>query len=171
VSAHTPPVRHPQAPGEVSVTTIRARDAVLLPAAPEAVWDVLVDFPAYDAWWPWMVRVEPLTIAPAVVGSNVAVRPLAGPDFQWRVHEAVAAERLRLRYHSGPYAGMGEWRLVPDAPSGGTLVSYEVDLTTSHPLLQPLSRLVNLGALHSLLMESVLEGLGREVARRSGVAA
>jgi uncharacterized protein YndB with AHSA1/START domain len=151
----------------VSVTTIRARDGIRVAAAPEVVWRVLTDWNAYGAWWPWLVYVEPLEATPAVVGSNYAVRPLAGLDFQCRVLDAVPAERMRLRYHSGPYAGTGEWRLAPDPEGGGTIVSYEVDLTTTHPLLQPLSRLVNLGGLHSLIMGSVLEGLGREAARRA----
>jgi ribosome-associated toxin RatA of RatAB toxin-antitoxin module len=165
---HLPSTRAPRRPTEVSVATIRASDAVVVPAGRDAVWGVLVDLADYRRWWPWLVQVEAVAIEPALVGSDIVVRPLAGPSFHCRVTEAVAGERLRVRYHGGPYAGTGEWWLEPAEAPGSTRVVYTVDLTTAHPLLQPLGRVVSLSALHSLLMGAVLQGLAREVGRRGG---
>jgi len=152
----------------ISVAAIRGRDEVALAAPPERVFAVLADFAGYARWWPWFVRVEPVALTPELVGSTLLLDPLGAPTFEWRVERVEPARLLRLRYQRGPYAGTGEWSLAPGAPSlpgggSGTRVGYAVDVTTSHPLLQPLGRVVDLGLVHSLLMTQVLRGLAARV--------
>lgn len=152
---------------EVAVAAIRADDGVIAAAPDDVVWRTLADFERFAAWWPWPLRPRAAHVAATLVGSRYEVRPLAGPDFECEVVAAEPPALMRVRYVRGPYAGTGEWRLAREAGQPGrTSVRYVVDLTTTHPLLQPIGRVVGLDALHSFVAGGVLAALAREAERR-----
>jgi uncharacterized protein YndB with AHSA1/START domain len=142
--------------------SIRATDEIQVTASPAAVYRVLTDFEGYGEWWPPAVKVRALTVVPDVVGSDLEFRPRGGPAFRCRVEQAVPDSLLSLRYHEGPYAGLGIWSLEP--VTGGTRVRYSVNLTSEHRMLRFFARFTDLGRSHSRLMGPVLAGLRRVVA-------
>lgn len=145
----------------IAVATVRADDVMIVPRPPRVVWERLADLRGWSRWWPkWLADVRALDVRPELTDSVLAIWPTVGFSFRWRVERAEAGSLLRLRYHAGPYAGTGEWRLAPDA--AGTRLSYTVDATTTHPLLHLASRVLDLGVAHSLLMRAVLAGLREE---------
>lgn len=152
---------------EVAVVGIRTDDGVVVAAPDDVVWRTLADFEHFASWWPWPLRPRAAHHAPTLVGSRYEVRPLAGPDFACEVILVEPPALMRVRYVGGPYAGTGEWRLSrePGQPAR-TRVRYAVDLTTSHPLLQPIGRVVGLDAPHSFVVGGVLAALAREAERR-----
>lgn len=154
---------------EVAVSAIRSDDGVVAEAPDDLVWRTLADFGRFASWWPWPLRPRATHVAPTLVGSRYEVRPLAGPDFECEVVAIEPPALLRVRYVRGPYAGTGEWRLSREAGAPGrTRVRYVVDLTTSHPVLAPIGRVVGLDALHSFVSGGVLAALAREAERRLG---
>lgn len=160
----------PLAPARtIAVATVRAADAMVIPRPPTVVWGRLADLRGWSRWWPtWLADVRALDVRPGLTDSVLAIWPTVGFSFRWRVERAEAGHLLRLRYHAGPYAGTGEWRL-DEAPEG-TRVSYHVDATTTHPLLHLASRVLDLGVAHSLLMRAVLAGLREEAIESSPLA-
>lgn len=146
--------------------SIRATDEIQITAPPAAVYRVLTDFEQYRKWWPPAVRVRALSVVPEVVGSDLELHPRGGPAFRCRVEQAIPDSLLSLRYHEGPYAGLGVWSLEP--VTGGTRVRYSVDLTSEHRLLRFFAKFTNLGRSHSRLMRPVLAGLRRAVASATG---
>lgn len=151
---------------ELSVAAIRADDGVIAEAPVDAVWRALADFEHFADWWPWPLRPRASRVAETLAGSRYEVRPLAGPHFECEVVAAEPPSLLRVRYVSGPYAGTGEWRLSTAGSPSRASVRYAVDLTTSHPLLQPIGRVVGLDVLHSFVAGGVLAALAREGERR-----
>jgi ribosome-associated toxin RatA of RatAB toxin-antitoxin module len=150
---------------EIPVATVRSTDEITVPQSPADVYAALTDFDDYDAWWPWFVHVHAVEVRDEIIGSDIAVEPLTGFAFRCRVEQCVPNASMRVRYHTGPYAGCGDWTLA--AVSGGTHVSYAVDLTSSHPVIGQVGQFVDLGLAHSLLMRGVLAGLRRVLDDRS----
>jgi uncharacterized protein YndB with AHSA1/START domain len=146
--------------------SIRATDEIQITASPAVVYGVLTDFERYRDWWPPAVQVRTLAVVPEVVGSELELRPRGGPAFRCRVEQAIPDSVLSLRYHQGPYEGLGVWSLEP--VTGGTRVRYTVDLTSEHRMLRFFAKFTDLGRSHSRLMRPVLAGLRRVVAGVTG---
>jgi uncharacterized protein YndB with AHSA1/START domain len=110
----------------VTAPTYECRDEAVVPAAPEAVFDVLTDLTTYGAWWT-LVRCAPLgptRLAPGVRFEFSGSRGGGPPTTSW-VIEVQALEpgrRIDLRYVEGDLLGPVGWELEPAA--GGTRTAY-----------------------------------------------
>lgn len=146
-------------------TPIRATDEVLLPFPPETVWGVLADVKSYVRWWPESLGLRVLSVGDGLVGAELAMKPARGRPFRCRVVSAEAPSRMTLQYFGGFIAGTGEWRLEPSG--AGTRLAYRIDVSASGWLVALLSRVMNLGAVHSRQMQEVFANLRRTLEERA----
>jgi uncharacterized protein YndB with AHSA1/START domain len=109
-----------------SETLQECRDEAVIPAAPDAVWDVLTDLTTYGSWWT-LVRCRPLgptRLEPGVRFEFSGSRGGGPPTTSW-VIEVEALEpgrRIDLRYVEGDLLGPVGWEL--EAADGGTRTAY-----------------------------------------------
>lgn len=146
-------------------TPIQAVDERVLPFSPEQIWAVLADAARYPDWYPPSVMVRVLQCSATLIATKFEIKPRGGRAFQCHVTGATSPNRLQMRY-PGPFiVGTGEWRL--DAMSGGTRVTYALDVVATGWLAVLLGKLLPLGRIHSKAMQEILTALEQEVARRN----
>ena len=92
-------------------------------AAPEHVWDVLLDGPRWSLWnsgVDWMA-VE-AALAP---GALLTIKPKGAPQTAFRIEAALPSRLLALAVRFGPVATLRlRWELTPEA--GGTTIVQTV---------------------------------------------
>lgn len=142
---------------------IHVTDTAELPYVPAIVWKTLVDFPASPVWWGPNVVVTVQHFEPAIVGTIVSVRPYGGLGFRCRVSEVNSETEMKMEYFEGIYRGIGIWRLTPN--DKGTRLSYEIDLEIKSVFMKVLSCFLNIGSIHSRLMQQVFENLKQHIGR------
>jgi len=145
---------------------VRVSTAVVLPAARERAWDVLLRWEEQPRWMRDADSVRVVSPGRSGVGVRIAVRTrVLGVPLFTEILEVVAWEppgRLVMA-HRGFVRGTGEWRLEPF--EGGTRFMWTEELSIPVPLLgemallayQPfLRRLMRdgLAGLQSLLAEA-----------------
>lgn len=90
--------------------------AVVSPAPPQAVWDVLLDGRRWNEWNPgveWMVVEDRL--AP---GALITMKPKGAPQTAFTIEDVAPPNRLALRLTFGPLATMRfRWAVTP-VPEG-----------------------------------------------------
>ena len=141
---------------------------VVLPATPEACWEVLTDWERQAEWMRDADRVDVLSLHRTGVGVTLAVRTLlfGVPAFTERLevvewdppHRLVVAHRSAIR-------GTGEWRLAPIV--GGTRFVWIEDVTLPGGALgraalaayRPVVRRLMRGTMHDLRRR--FAGVGR----------
>jgi hypothetical protein len=110
--------------------------AVSIDAAPERVWEVLLDAPAYPSWDSGVTRVEG-TIAD---GHKITVHAAVSPGRAFPVRVAVDRGAGTMTWRGGLplglFTGVRSFRLVPSA--GGT--SFTVQEDFSGPLVGLIAR-------------------------------
>jgi hypothetical protein len=88
------PARDPYVPSAPVIVYVERGETS---APPEAVWETLTRFSAYEAWNPWIVEAQ----GEARVGAEVVVKAMLGKPrpsrFRHRVTEVVVGERLCWR--------------------------------------------------------------------------
>lgn len=97
-----------------------------LDAPVEAVWAVLVDFPAYELWMPKVksVNVQSSSATEANVEWNVAV---VGPDIKFVQHLVMdSAAHTIVGTHAGGAMPGSRWNWALSADGEGTLVERTV---------------------------------------------
>lgn len=109
--------------------SIAFSNTVEIDAAPETVWKVLTDFPAYAEWNPFMSRVD----GTAKVGTKLTVRLTPngrrGMTFKPTVLAAVPGSELRWLGSlgvKGIFDGEHSFVLTPTGQGGTRLVQSEV---------------------------------------------
>lgn len=147
-------------------TPIVATDATTIPGSTSDVWCVLADIGRYPLWWPKSVRVRVTLGATAIPGTELEIRPFGGRPFRCRVESVEEPRRIAMRYVGGFIEGRGEWTLEPLGRE--TRVTYRLDVRAQGRLVVLLGRVLDLAALHSRLMRSILANLRREVADERG---
>jgi hypothetical protein len=94
-------------------------------AAPQAVWDVLVDGRGWSRWSPaseWMVVERALE-----AGAFVTIKRKRGRQTAYRVETAIAPDSLAFELTIGPAASLRiAWTLAPDGP--GTLIRQTIEV-------------------------------------------
>lgn len=146
-------------------TPIQAVDARVLPFTPEQIWAVLADPARYPNWYPASVRVEARHVSANLTSTEFEIQPRGGRPFRCRVEATEAPHAMRMRYPGDFIVGTGEWRLA--AVSGGTRVTYALDVVATGWLAALLGKILPLGKIHSQAMQEVLAALEREVGRRN----
>ena len=136
-------------------------DAVDLPAAPDRVFDALLDVGAWNDWWVTM-RFEPDRPGPLAPGNRIL---FDGGVSRWTV-EVVRIDpphSIRLRYAEGDLLGETEWRVTP--VSGGSRVAYVYHGVRANADRAAATFGTYGTRLHALVMQAdPLDGLRRKLA-------
>lgn len=146
-------------------TPIQAVDARVLPFTLEQIWAVLADPARYPNWYPTSVRIQARHVSASLTGTEFEIQPRGGRSFRCRVEATEAPHAMRMRYPGDFIVGTGEWRLA--AVSGGTRVTYALDVVATGWLAALLGKILALGKIHSKAMQEVLAALEQEVRRRN----
>ncbi len=151
------------------VTRIRTKEELTVPFSPEEVWSVLVDVSAYPIWWPARAEARALGDQPGLLGTQIEVRPLMGRAFCFRLEELDEIRSLRLRFFGGSLEGPGGFHLEP--ATGGTRVSYEVDVFARGLDIALFSQILPVHWIQASQMRSVLRSLRKQLKVRRRIAA
>jgi uncharacterized protein YndB with AHSA1/START domain len=94
-------------------------------AAPQDVWDVLVDG---RGWSLWSAGIEWMTVEGALEpGGLLTMKPKGAPQTAFRIEAVEPARLLALAVRFGPVATLRlRWELVPEA--GGTTIVQTVGI-------------------------------------------
>lgn len=147
-------------------TPIHATDEILIPVPKTDVWKVLAEVRNYPNWWPRSLhsRVVSGGDGPDPVGTEIELRPMGGRSFRCRVELVIPGERIRMRYSGGFIEGQGEWSI--HSADSGTRVVYRLEVEAHGRLIAWIGRVMDLGRMHSRMMQEVLGNLQREVLGR-----
>lgn len=136
---------------------IQASDSRVLPFAAEKIMPVLLDATTYPRWWPAAITFTLLKQVPGGVGSEFEIKPYGTHAFRCRIEKIDGLKRIDTRYYEGVYLGTGYWSLEPEG--GGTRLGYTVDLEIKSFAVKMMARMMDVGKLHSKLMDEVFTGL------------
>ncbi|MGA9046696.1 SRPBCC family protein [Sulfuricurvum sp.] len=144
-------------------TRIYADDRVMISYSAQSVWAVIADIKQYPQWWPKSLNLKLLSEGDSA-GVTLRIKPSGGQEFFCRVESSNGASRMLIRYFGGFITGTGEWNIEP--LSHGCTVSYTLDVEADGLLIGLIGMFVNLGRIHSQMMESVFHGLEQELEKR-----
>ena len=115
---------------------IRIETSAFIPAPPQRVWDVLIDFAAYPDWNPLVLRAEGRAAAGARVRLLLAHPDLSGrKGWLWcKVDEWCPGERLGWTGGPWPILRGHHWFSLSDE-KGGTRLTHGENLTGLYPWL------------------------------------
>lgn len=146
-------------------TRIRAEDVAMLHYTAQSVWSVIGDIKKYPQWWPKSLNLILLSIGKKYpVGTTLRIKPSWGREFFCRVESSDGEGYMLFRYFGGFITGKGEWRVDP-LPDGCS-VSYRLDVESDSLLVALIGLFVDLGRMHSQMMEKVLKELEKELSKR-----
>ena len=136
---------------------IRVAASIVVPDAPEVVFALLTELLSGGRPWRGWYPVRALSVTPGLVGSRAEVHPRIASPWRYTVVYAEPPEAIRLRFHSRIYDGGAKW--IVRAHGDGSRVTYAVDVRTSDPLRQRLTRLIPLRALRAWRVRRALRAL------------
>jgi ribosome-associated toxin RatA of RatAB toxin-antitoxin module len=136
---------------------IKAQDEIKIDASIEDVWDVLIDIPNYNKWWPKSVNLKVTNFNKDIVNTQFEARPLGGKSFSCRVVSIIPKKEIKLNYFKGIYRGDGVWRV--ESEDSIVKVSYKVDLEIVDKSIAILSKVISIPKLHSMIFRKILVGL------------
>lgn len=151
-------------------------DEATIEAPPPVVWAALhAEFRHETDWWMpyWEARLRG-DVQSGGVGTEyeVQVHPpgrhhqlLLSPRFVSRVTESIEPRHLAMEFPEGDFAGTGVWDLAPVDDRTHLRFDWEVTTRGIRPTLVGL--LVNVGAVHSVVMQHGFEGLNAHLLARS----
>ncbi len=140
---------------------IKAYDEIQLQCSVEEIWNILIDIPAYQKWWPKSVNLKVSNFNNAIVGTQIESRPLGGKSFSCKVISLIPKSEIKLSYFGGIYRGVGVWNI--ESRDNLVNVSYRVDLEIVDKLIAFLSKLVSIPMLHSMIFKKIFSGLENQV--------
>jgi ribosome-associated toxin RatA of RatAB toxin-antitoxin module len=140
---------------------IKAHDEITINASVENVWNVLIDIPNYNKWWPKSVNLKVTNFNKDIVNTQFEARPLGGKSFSCKVASIIPIKEIRLNYFDGIYRGEGVWKLERKEKS--VTVSYSVDLEIVNKSIAILSRVIPIPKLHSMIFKQILKGLSQQI--------
>lgn len=135
--------------------------SVRLPAAPEAVWATITDFPRHPEWRPKVRTVERLADSggnPTWVEINAR-----GERLPLEVIESQSPRVLKTRIADPKLPFGGTWTYELSAEGGGTRLRITEDGEIYNPAFRYISRIIGQAA--------TVEGYLRALAKRMGSAA
>jgi uncharacterized protein YndB with AHSA1/START domain len=151
-------------------------DEATIEAPPSVVWAALhAEFRHDTDWWMpyWEARLRG-DVQPGNVGTEyeVHVHPpgrlrqiLLSPRFTSRVTESSEPHHLAVEFPEGDFAGTGVWALVPVEDK--THLRFDWEVTTRGPRSTLVGMLVNIGAVHSIVMQRGFQGLNAHLLAHS----
>jgi uncharacterized protein YndB with AHSA1/START domain len=149
-------------------TPIHATDEITIPFPATEVWEVLADFERYPQWWPKSLDIRVLSGGMELLGTEVELRPAGGRAFRCRVEAVDLPKCIGMRYFGGFIDGFGAWRLEPLGQE--TRVIYQLEVNAHGWLVSLLGKVLNLGRMHSRLMQTVLRNLNQMLEEKQHLA-
>jgi hypothetical protein len=109
----------------IGTTMTTLETSVRINAPIETVWAILIDFPAYETWNPYMVKIE----GEAQAGANILVHslPVQGGKVMKAPVDVVSIEGFAMRWEGGlPDRGlfMGDHWFVLEWQSNATILRH-----------------------------------------------
>jgi len=129
------------------------------------VWNILIDIPNYNKWWPKSVNLKVTNFNKEIVNTQFEARPLDGKSFSCRVVSIVPKKEIKLNYFEGIYRGEGIWNI--ESKENLISVSYRVDLEIVDKSIALLSRVIPIPKLHSMIFKRILAGLAEQIKSNS----
>ena len=140
---------------------IKAYDEIQLNCFVDDVWNVLIDIPNYQKWWPNSVNLKVSNFTNDIINTQFEARPLGGKSFSCRVVSIVPKKEIKLNYFKGIYRGEGVWSI--DRKDNLISVSYKVDLEIVDKSIAFLSKLISIPKIHSMIFRRILKGLNEQI--------
>jgi uncharacterized membrane protein len=138
-----------------------ARDEVALPHQVEDVYAVLIDFPAYRAWWPRLLSFKVLTPGPVGIGTRVRFGHTHLVSWTAVVTDVRPEERIAMHYDGGACLGEAVWTM--DAAGQATRIAYSIDLEVRPWYLRGLSHVLDFSREHTRQIYRVFLALDRRL--------
>ncbi|MCU1499747.1 MAG: polyketide cyclase [Acidimicrobiales bacterium] len=145
---------------------VQAAGSAEMVARPDEVWAVLLDYPAWPAWFPTVKRCRATSEPPTGVGSTREVVLWGGSRFQERF---IAWEDGRLwaftatEMKPGGLRSLVERVTIEELEAGRCRVTYRMAFDP-YPALKPLAPLLRVGI--SRVLTKAMCRLGDQVAER-----
>ena len=136
---------------------IKAYDEIQLNCFVDDVWNVLIDIPNYQRWWPKAVNLKVLKLTNELIGTEFQANPFGGKSFSCKVASLIPNKEIRLNYFDGIYRGEGIWKV--EGKDGLVKVGYSVDLEIVDKSIAVLSKIISIPKLHSWIIKKILNGL------------
>ena len=140
---------------------IKAYDEIQLNCLIDDVWNILIDIPNYNKWWPKSVNLKVTNFNNDIINTQFEARPLGGKSFSCRVVSIVPKKEIKLNYFKGIYRGEGVWSI--DRKDNLISVSYKVDLEIVDKSIAFLSKLISIPKIHSMIFRRILKGLNEQI--------
>jgi len=140
---------------------IKAYDEIQLNCLIDDVWNILIDIPNYNKWWPKSVNLKVTNFNNDIINTQFEARPLGGKSFSCRVVSIVPKKEIKLNYFKGIYRGEGVWSI--DRKDNLISVSYKVDLEIVDKSIAFLSKLISIPKIHSMIFRRILKGLHEQI--------
>ena len=105
---------------------IQACDSIKLTNSIDEIWNVLIDIPSYQKWWPKVIDIIVSNYSDKIIGTDFVVKPFGGQSFSCRIESIVPMNEINLFYYDGVYRGKGNWNIK--SYNNLATVSYSVDL-------------------------------------------
>lgn len=143
---------------------IKAYDELRPNCSVDDVWNILIDIPQYNKWWPKIVNLKVLKLTNELIGTEFQASPLGGKSFSCKVVSVIPDKEIRLNYFEGIYRGQGVWNI--EGKESLVKVSYSGDLEIVDKSIVILSKLVSIQRLHSMIFKRILKGLIKQIKTR-----
>ncbi|MFZ1281117.1 MAG: SRPBCC family protein [Ignavibacteriaceae bacterium] len=143
---------------------IQACDSIKLTNSIDEIWNVLIDIPSYQKWWPKVIDINVSNYSDKITGTDFVVKPFGGQSFSCRIESIVPMNEINLFYFDGLYRGKGNW----DIKSYNNLanVSYSVDLIIVNKFVIALSYILPVAKIHSIVFKKIFSGLRNYLSNR-----
>nr|WP_320010500.1 SRPBCC family protein [uncultured Desulfobulbus sp.] len=140
---------------------LKVTDSRLLPFTAEAIWPILADIQRYPQWWPKILFPRVSLAQEKLIGTKLHLRPMGMQAITCIVRAASAPQFINLEYVGSFITGHAQWKLDPQEES--TQVSYVLDVQVHGVLTALASQVINLQAIHSFSMRTILKALEQQV--------
>lgn len=136
---------------------LKATDSVILNYPVDYIYRTVTDIASYSKWWPHEVKSELEYLDPAIIGTRINVQN--GPFVKWQsVVTGFKTNRLlAIDYVEGAWIGKTAWRF--EETSAGTKLTMEIDIMCNRLWLKAVSRVINLGKMHSKQVKKIFRNL------------
>lgn len=122
------------------------------------IYRAVMDPSSYSQWWPAVIRYRILDPkSKHAERPRIEIRPFGGSRFCCEIESLSENEKIAFNYYEGACLGIGLWRLTPNGEK--TLLSYEIDLAIQSRMVRLASMFIDVGRLHSRVVEGIFRGL------------
>jgi ribosome-associated toxin RatA of RatAB toxin-antitoxin module len=146
---------------EKTMSHIKITDEIVLNSSVEDIWNILIDIPRYQKWWPKIVNLKVLKLTNDLIGTEFQASPFGGKSFSCKVISLIPKNEIRLSYFDGIYTGEGVWKV--ERKENFVKVSYSVDLKIVDKSIALLSRIIPIPKLHSMIFKRIMVSLQKQI--------